>query len=187
MGLVKLMGRQSGFIALYASLASRDVSLSLVTLYYSEVTTLRDLDSDWTLLVSKFMILSLPSSTLPASLFQVNVTLIPEAPWRLSSLLSYLEKRLESRGHCLIAVAEGAEALEVTEERRALMQAKTVQQSPTTTAQTPAVAVADVPAPSASQPAAAAAPAPAPAAAPLAGIKRDESGEPCFLCCRPDV
>jgi 6-phosphofructokinase 1 len=68
-GLVKLMGRQSGFIALYASLASRDV----------------------------------------------NVTLIPEAPWRLSALLAYLEKRLAERGHCLVAVAEGAMATELKE------------------------------------------------------------------------
>ena len=70
-GLVKLMGRSSGFIAVQATLASRDV----------------------------------------------NVCLIPEAPWRLSSLLTFLEARLRSRGHCLIAVAEGSEAEEQREAR----------------------------------------------------------------------
>lgn len=68
-GLVKLMGRASGFIALYAALASRDV----------------------------------------------NVTLIPEAPWRVSSLCAFIEKRLGDRGHVLIAVAEGAESIEQQE------------------------------------------------------------------------
>jgi 6-phosphofructokinase len=68
-GLVKLMGRASGFIALTASMASRDV----------------------------------------------NVTLLPEAPWKLASLLEYLETRLERRGHCLIVVAEGAESVEQKE------------------------------------------------------------------------
>lgn len=86
-GLVKLMGRQSGFIALSASLASRDV----------------------------------------------NVTLLPEAPWRLSSLLAYLETRLETRGHCLIVVAEGAEAVEAREAREAAATARAVMKSPTAT------------------------------------------------------
>jgi 6-phosphofructokinase 1 len=78
-GIVKLMGRASGFIALYASLASRDV----------------------------------------------NVTLIPEAPWRLSSLLAYLEDRLEKRDHCVIVVAEGAESLERKAEKEAARAAGT--------------------------------------------------------------
>lgn len=108
---MKLMGRQSGFIALNASLASRDV----------------------------------------------NVTLIPEAPWRLSSLLAYLEKRLESRGHCLIAVAEGAEALEVREAREASSSA------PPPLLRTPSIS--SVVSPSASSP--------APGA-----VKKDESGNP---------
>jgi len=72
-GLVKLMGREAGFIALHASLASRDV----------------------------------------------NVCLIPEAPWRLSKLLTYLEDRLERSNHAVIVVAEGAESLEVKEARAA--------------------------------------------------------------------
>lgn len=72
-GLVKLMGRAAGFIALFASLASRDV----------------------------------------------NVTLLPEAPWRVSKLMEYLEKRLEGRGHCLIVVAEGAESIEQKEAKAA--------------------------------------------------------------------
>lgn len=72
-GLVKLMGRSAGFIALFASMASRDV----------------------------------------------NVTLLPEAPWRLSKLMQYLEQRLDGRGHCLIVVAEGAESIEQKEEKAA--------------------------------------------------------------------
>jgi 6-phosphofructokinase 1 len=72
-GLVKLMGRAAGFIAMYASLASRNV----------------------------------------------NITLIPEAPWRLSTLLSYLEKRLAVRDHCVIVVAEGAESIEMKEAKAA--------------------------------------------------------------------
>lgn len=72
-GLVKLMGREAGFIALYASLASRDV----------------------------------------------NVCLLPEAPWRLSSLLTYLEDRLARSGHAVIVVAEGAESIEEKERKAA--------------------------------------------------------------------
>jgi 6-phosphofructokinase 1 len=72
-GLVKLMGRNSGFIALFASLASRDV----------------------------------------------NVTLIPEAPWRLSKLLTFLEERVARRGHCVIVVAEGSSSIEQAEAKAA--------------------------------------------------------------------
>ncbi|RYG41716.1 ATP-dependent 6-phosphofructokinase [archaeon] len=68
-GLVKLMGREAGFIALYASLASRDV----------------------------------------------NMCLLPEAPWRMSNLLTWLEGRLERSAHAVIVVAEGAESLEQRE------------------------------------------------------------------------
>jgi 6-phosphofructokinase 1 len=61
-GLVKLMGRDSGFIAAFASLV----------------------DS------------------------QVNFCLIPESPFSLAGFLGALERRLEERGHAVIAVAEGA-------------------------------------------------------------------------------
>jgi 6-phosphofructokinase 1 len=64
-GLVKLMGRHSGFIACYASLAMSDV----------------------------------------------NFVLIPEVPFSLDGeggLLSVLRRRLESRGHAVVVVAEGA-------------------------------------------------------------------------------
>ena len=64
-GLVKLMGRHSGFIACYASLAMSDV----------------------------------------------NFVLIPEVPFQLegeNGLLAVLRRRLERRGHAVIAVAEGA-------------------------------------------------------------------------------
>ena len=64
-GLVKLMGRHSGFIACYASLAMSDV----------------------------------------------NFVLIPEVPFQLEGecgLLAVLRRRLERRGHAVIAVAEGA-------------------------------------------------------------------------------
>jgi 6-phosphofructokinase 1 len=61
-GLVKLMGRESGFIAVYASLARSDV----------------------------------------------NFCLIPESPFSLEKLLEYVRERLQSRGHAVIVVAEGA-------------------------------------------------------------------------------
>lgn len=61
-GLVKLMGRESGFIATYATLASSDV----------------------------------------------NLLLIPEVPFSLEDVMSYLEARLEEKSHAVILVAEGA-------------------------------------------------------------------------------
>jgi len=63
------MGRSAGFIALAASMASRDV----------------------------------------------NLVLIPEADWRLSSVLRWLEERLARKGHAVIVVAEGAKCLEQKE------------------------------------------------------------------------
>jgi 6-phosphofructokinase 1 len=61
-GLVKLMGRYSGFIAAYASLANNDV----------------------------------------------NFCLIPEVPFSLEAFLDALRERLETRGHAVIVVGEGA-------------------------------------------------------------------------------
>jgi len=61
-GLVKLMGRESGFIAVFASLAQSDV----------------------------------------------NFCLIPEVPFTMEKLLESLRARLQSRGHAVIVVAEGA-------------------------------------------------------------------------------
>lgn len=61
-GLVKLMGRESGFIAAHAVLACSDA----------------------------------------------NFCLIPELQFTLKGLMKGLEKRLESRGHAVIVVAEGA-------------------------------------------------------------------------------
>ncbi|MDY6833523.1 MAG: ATP-dependent 6-phosphofructokinase [Chloroflexota bacterium] len=61
-GLVKLMGRESGFIAAHATLASSDV----------------------------------------------NLVLVPEVPFRLERILSFLEKRLSQKSHAVIVVAEGA-------------------------------------------------------------------------------
>ncbi len=72
-GLVKLMGREAGFIALQAAMASRDV----------------------------------------------NLVLIPEAPWRLAKVLSWLDARMAARGHAVIVVAEGAESEEQKEEKAA--------------------------------------------------------------------
>jgi 6-phosphofructokinase 1 len=63
-GLVKLMGREAGFIAAHATLASHDV----------------------------------------------NVCLVPEVHFVLdgpNGLLAYLEKRISSRGHAVVVVAEG--------------------------------------------------------------------------------
>ena len=64
-GLVKVMGRESGFIAAHTVLATNEV----------------------------------------------NVVLVPEVPFTLGGphgLLSYLEKRLDARGHAVVLVAEGA-------------------------------------------------------------------------------
>ncbi len=61
-GLVKVMGREAGFIACGATLASQEV----------------------------------------------NLTLIPEVPFKLEEVLAYLKARLERRGHALVVVAEGA-------------------------------------------------------------------------------
>ncbi len=61
-GLVKLMGRHSGFIAAHAALAGS----------------------------------------------QVNFCLVPECPFTLEAFLEALERRLERRGHAVVAVAEGA-------------------------------------------------------------------------------
>jgi 6-phosphofructokinase 1 len=74
-GLVKLMGRESGFIAVFASLARSDV----------------------------------------------NICLIPEVPFSMEKLLANVRARLQSRGHAVIVVAEGAgqELLGDTHERDA--------------------------------------------------------------------
>ncbi len=61
-GLVKLMGRNSGFIAAHATLASNEVTFCLV----------------------------------------------PEIPFSLEFFLEALKERLESRGHAVVVVAEGA-------------------------------------------------------------------------------
>jgi 6-phosphofructokinase 1 len=61
-GLVKLMGRDSGFISAFATLVNG----------------------------------------------QVNYCLVPEVPFTFAGFMESLEKRLEKRGHALIAVAEGA-------------------------------------------------------------------------------
>jgi len=61
-GIVKLMGRQSGFIAAYATLASSDV----------------------------------------------NLVLVPETPFSLEKVCSYLEDRIARKRHAVIVVAEGA-------------------------------------------------------------------------------
>jgi 6-phosphofructokinase 1 len=61
-GLVKLMGRHSGFISAYAALASSDV----------------------------------------------NLVLVPEVPFTVEKVLSFLIQRLEHKSHALIVAAEGA-------------------------------------------------------------------------------
>lgn len=61
-GLVKLMGRESGFIAAYATLASSDV----------------------------------------------NLVLLPEIPFTLPQVMSFLEDRMRRKSHAVIVVAEGA-------------------------------------------------------------------------------
>ena len=61
-GLVKLMGRESGFVAAYSALASSDV----------------------------------------------NLVLVPEVPFAMEWLLSFLEARLKRKAHAVVVVAEGA-------------------------------------------------------------------------------
>jgi len=61
-GLVRLMGRECGFVAAYAALASSDV----------------------------------------------NLVLIPEVPFTLQAVMSFLEGRLARKRHAVIVVAEGA-------------------------------------------------------------------------------
>ncbi len=61
-GLVKLMGRESGFVAASATLASSDV----------------------------------------------NMVLVPEVPFTLTKLMSFLEMRIKTKSHAVIVVAEGA-------------------------------------------------------------------------------
>jgi 6-phosphofructokinase 1 len=61
-GIVKLMGRESGFIATYATLASSDV----------------------------------------------NLVLIPEAPFSMEGVFAYLKERIIRKAHAVIVVAEGA-------------------------------------------------------------------------------
>jgi 6-phosphofructokinase 1 len=61
-GIVKLMGRKSGFIAAYATLASSDV----------------------------------------------NLVLVPEIPFSLEKVCSYVEDRIARKQHAVIVVAEGA-------------------------------------------------------------------------------
>jgi len=74
-GLVKLMGRESGLIAANASLANSEV----------------------------------------------NFCLVPELPFKLETFLKSLRKRLESRSHAVVVVAEGAgqELMKATNERDA--------------------------------------------------------------------
>jgi 6-phosphofructokinase 1 len=74
-GLVKLMGRESGFIPAYAALANNDV----------------------------------------------NFCLIPEVPFSLEVFLKTLKERMESKGHAVIVVGEGAgqDLVGRTEERDA--------------------------------------------------------------------
>ena len=61
-GLVKLMGRESGFIAAYAALASSDV----------------------------------------------NLVLVPEVPFTLEQVFTFIEERMRTKSHAVIVVAEGA-------------------------------------------------------------------------------
>lgn len=61
-GIVRLMGRECGFVAVYATLAAGDV----------------------------------------------DVCLIPEVPFDMEKLFEYVEEKLESKGNCLIVIAEGA-------------------------------------------------------------------------------
>eukprot|EP00124_Ichthyophonus_hoferi_P002328 Ihof_evm2s154 gene=Ihof_evmTU2s154 len=61
-GIVKLMGRESGFIAVHAALASSDV----------------------------------------------NICLIPEIPFTFEQVVNFVAKRVTTRRHCTIVIAEGA-------------------------------------------------------------------------------
>eukprot|EP00802_Teleaulax_amphioxeia_P007567 Tamp_07574.p1 GENE.Tamp_07574~~Tamp_07574.p1 ORF type:complete len:589 (+),score=66.00 Tamp_07574:242-1768(+) len=69
-GIVKLMGREAGFVAMMATLASNDV----------------------------------------------DICLIPEAPFDLDKLCACIGERLDRHGHCIIVIAEGAGAEHFTHE-----------------------------------------------------------------------
>jgi 6-phosphofructokinase 1 len=89
-GLLKLMGRHSGFIAATAALAQQDVNFVLIP----------EVDFD----------LNGPDGLLNA-LQHVNFVLIPEVDFDLNGpdgLLNALQQRLADRGHAVIVVAEGA-------------------------------------------------------------------------------
>jgi len=61
-GIVKLMGREAGFVAMYATMASNDV----------------------------------------------DICLIPEAPFSIDKLCKAIGDKIDEKGHCLIVIAEGA-------------------------------------------------------------------------------
>ena len=94
-GLVKLMGRQSGFIAMQASMASGAMMRGPCSVFHtsshSHLFTL--------------MIIIIPDPGV------VDAVLIPEIPFTLkgpNGLFEYLNGVLKSKGHCVVCIAEGA-------------------------------------------------------------------------------
>lgn len=100
-GIVRLMGRQSGFVAMNASLASGVVDICLIP----EVT--------------KLCRCLVPSSPLRA-LYPLSLFVLPLAPspptrtWRaqvkfnLDKTINYINQVVDEKGHCVVCVAEGA-------------------------------------------------------------------------------
>jgi len=124
LGLVKLMGRQSGFIAMQASMASGalrharpDVAAApqwshqgpkhtLLTVLISHALCSKRTDNPG---CRGCLATSHCGPAAPAGV--VDACLIPEVPFALhgeNGLFAYLEKVMKAKGHCVLCVAEGA-------------------------------------------------------------------------------
>ena len=111
-GIVKLMGRQSGFIAVQASLASgaaclirRSHSLAIDTFdtFDTKVRLCTNIHATTTPVpVNAGQRWSTPPSG------AVDVCLIPEVTFKLEKLYQYVEQVLDRQGYAVVCVAEGA-------------------------------------------------------------------------------
>ena len=128
MGLVKLMGRSSGFIAMQASMASGESVRSMpaiLAILTSCCYSMRHLSGSlqMTSLVAShahtkeqayFCNLCrawagcMPLVMSGAIAGVVDICLIPEVHFTEDKLMAYIDKQLQKKGHAVICVAEGA-------------------------------------------------------------------------------